>query len=156
MADVHDEATRSRNMAAIRAGNTKPELYVRSALHALGVRFRLHRKDLPGKPDIVLPRYRAVVFVNGCFWHRHDCDLFKWPAKNEEFWRQKLAVNVKRDEAARAELRSRGWRIAEVWECALKGKNRLDGQEAMQSLATWIRSGGESMVLRGKGNWSDR
>lgn len=155
MADVHDEATRSRNMAAIGAGNTKPELIVRTALHALGLRYRLHCKGLPGTPDIVFPRYRAVVFINGCFWHRHECQLFKWPAKNETFWRGKLAANVTRDIAVRNELRTRGWRIADVWECALRGKARLNGQEAMFSLATWIRSGGDSIVLRGKEDWSD-
>jgi DNA mismatch endonuclease (patch repair protein) len=152
MADVHDTVTRSRNMAAIKSGNTKPELFVRKALHAMGLRFRLHRSDLPGKPDIVLPRHHVAIFVHGCFWHLHDCHLFKWPEKNEEFWRRKLAINVARDEAAMAELRARGWRIALVWECALKGKNRLDGNDAMGSLAKWICAGGDHFVLRSREN----
>src|SRR3546814_8720017 len=85
-------------MAAIKGSHTKPELLIRKALHAAGLRYRLHVKDLPGKPDLVFPRHRAVVFVNGCFWHRHDCHLFKWPATRQDFWREKIGRNVRSDE----------------------------------------------------------
>jgi DNA mismatch endonuclease, patch repair protein len=97
MADIVPKAKRSEMMAGIRGKNTRPEMLVRRALHAHGYRFRLHRKDLPGKPDIVLPKYRAVIFVHGCFWHGHDCHLFKWPKTREDFWIQKIKNNQERD-----------------------------------------------------------
>src|SRR3546814_21090121 len=100
MADVHDAATRSRNMAAIKGSHTKPELLIRTALHAAGLRYRLNVKDLPGTPDLAFPRHRAVVFVNGCFWHRHDCHLFKWPANRQEFWRETIGRHVANKETA--------------------------------------------------------
>ncbi|WP_132737891.1 very short patch repair endonuclease [Sphingomonas sp. PP-F2F-A104-K0414] len=150
MADVHDAATRSRNMAAIRGSHTKPELTIRKALHAAGLRYRLHAKDLPGKPDLVFPRHRAAVFVNGCFWHQHDCHLFRWPTTRDEFWRTKIGRNVENDARATAALRQLGWRVAIVWECALKGRTRLDERGAMQELAAWIRSDDYSMTIRGR------
>ena len=119
--DVHSPATRSRNMAAIRSANTKPELRVRSALHALGFRFRLHRKDLPGRPDIVLPKYRTVIFVHGCFWHCHRCKYGSVvPATRAEFWAAKRAGNVARDRRNAAALRRLGWRVIVLWECKLR------------------------------------
>ena len=136
-------------MAAIRGSHTKPELTIRKALHAAGLRFRLHAKNLPGKPDLVLPRHRATVFVNGCFWHQHDCHLFKWPATRDEFWRTKIGRNVENDERATAALKKLGWRVGIVWECALKGKTRLDEGDAMQRLAAWIRSDEDSITIRG-------
>lgn len=150
MADVHDPATRRRNMAAIRGTDTKPELRIRRALHAAGLRFRLHVRDLPGRPDIVLPRYRAVVFINGCFWHHHDCHLFKWPATREDFWREKIGRNVENDVKAIEALRSAGWRVAIVWECALKGRTRLEEGEAVRMLISWIRSDEEIITIRGR------
>lgn len=149
MADVHDVATRSRNMAAIRGANTKPELQVRRALHALGLRFRLHAEELPGKPDLVFPRHRAVIFVHGCFWHGHDCHLFKMPATRQEFWADKIGRNVANDKKAAALLQADGWRIGVVWECALKGRTRPDFAETMQELAMWVRSTEPSITLRG-------
>jgi DNA mismatch endonuclease (patch repair protein) len=154
VADVHDKEARSRNMAAIKSRNSKPELFIRRGLHALGFRFRLHDRGLPGTPDLVFPRHKAVVFVHGCFWHRHDCHLFKWPQTRKEFWEQKIGRNAQNDEAALAELRARGWRVAVVWECALKGPGRLDRQQAIWSLATWIRSDRVSLEVRGKDDWS--
>lgn len=136
-------------MAAIRGSHTRPELLVRRALHAAGLRYRLHAKDLPGKPDLVFPRHRAVVFVNGCFWHQHDCHLFRWPATREEFWRAKIGRNVENDAKAIGYLRDAGWRVATVWECALKGRTKLDGSEAMHRLAAWVRSDVETMTIRG-------
>lgn len=137
-------------MAAIRGSHTKPELLIRKALHASGLRYRLHVRDLPGKPDLVFPRYKAVIFVHGCFWHRHDCHLFKWPATRQDFWREKIGRNVVNDERATATLLEAGWRVATVWECALKGRTRPDFGEAMQRLIVWIQSGEQSITIRGE------
>ncbi|WP_327754380.1 DNA mismatch endonuclease Vsr (plasmid) [Sphingobium sp. SJ10-10] len=149
MADVHDIATRSRNMAAIKGSHTKPELLIRKALHAAGFRYRLHAKDLPGKPDLVLPRWQAVIFVHGCFWHQHDCHLFKWPATREDFWRAKIGRNAINDDKAVRALHEAGWRVGVVWECALKGRTRLDFTEAMQRLIAWILSDERAITIRG-------
>jgi len=148
--DVHDPATRSRNMAAVRARDTKPELMIRKALHAAGLRYRLNVRDLPGKPDIVLPRYRAVVFVHGCFWHRHECDLFRWPESRTEFWREKLDANAARDLKAADALEEAEWRQAVVWECALKGRKKHDFQDTMQRLIAWIRSDEQAITIGGE------
>lgn len=110
-------AARSRNMAAIKGRDTSPELIVRRQLHAAGFRFRLHRKDLPGRPDIVLPKHQTVIFVHGCFWHKHNCRYFKWPKTREEFWHHKIMANVERDRRNREKLRALGWRVLVVWEC---------------------------------------
>lgn len=107
-------------MAGIKGKNTRPEIAVRKALHAAGYRFRLHRKDLPGKPDIVLPKYRTVIFVHGCFWHGHMCKNFKWPKTRPEFWREKIEGNVERDKRAVALLNNLGWNIVVVWECEVR------------------------------------
>jgi len=120
MTDVHCPAVRSKNMRAIRSANTKPELSVRKALHAAGFRYRLQGKDLPGKPDIVLARYRAVVFIHGCFWHGHDCKYFKLPASRTDFWKAKIQSNQTRDQLAAARLNEMGWRVILIWECATK------------------------------------
>jgi DNA mismatch endonuclease (patch repair protein) len=140
LVDVHDPDTRRRNMAAIRAADTKPELMIRRALHARGFRYRLHVRNLPGKPDLVLPRYRAAVFVHGCFWHGHECSLFRWPKSREAFWREKIGGNAVRDMAVRQRLADAGWRIATVWECALKGRNRRPMPEIIDSLTAWLSS----------------
>lgn len=104
-------------MADVRGKDTNPEIIVRPALHAASFRFRLHRKGLPGRPDIVFPRNRTVVFVNGCFWHKHNCKYFVWPKTRAEFWREKIVANVARDKRNRAALRRIGWRVKTVWEC---------------------------------------
>lgn len=122
MADIVDKETRSRMMSGIRGKNTKPEMIVRRALHKAGYRYRLHAKDLPGKPDIVLPKYRTVIFVHGCFWHHHDCKNFKWPKTREEFWRKKIEGNVKRDKRAYAALEALGWKVVIIWECETREK----------------------------------
>jgi len=127
-------------MSGIRSRDTKPEIALRSALHAKGFRFRIHRKDLPGRPDIVLPKYNAVIEVHGCFWHGHGCDLFRYPATNPEFWRQKIGENRIRDQRTRDALRALGWRVLTVWECATRGRT----QEAIaDSVTAWIVSGDE-------------
>ena len=136
-------------MAAIKGSHTKPELIVRRALHAAGLRFRLHVKDLPGKPDLVFPKHHAVVFIHGCFWHRHNCHLFKWPKTRTEFWQQKIERNAANDLRAIETLQNLGWRVAVFWECALKEKTRLPDGEAMQILADWIKSSKESLIVEG-------
>ena len=139
MADVVDSATRSRMMSGIRARNTKPEVLIRSLLHRRGFRFRLHVRNLPGKPDMVFPRYRAVIFVHGCFWHGHDCPLFKWPGTRPEFWREKIGRNQSNDYRTRTALITAGWRVGVVWECAIRGAGK-DLEGVTQRLADWLRS----------------
>ncbi|MDE3187328.1 MAG: DNA mismatch endonuclease Vsr [Acidobacteriota bacterium] len=123
--DIRTPEQRSRNMAAIRSENTKPERLVRSLLHSLGYRFRLHRKDLPGKPDIVLPKYHAVVFVHGCFWHQHGCKDSYLPKSRKSYWVPKLVRNRERDAEHINELRRKGWKCLVLWECELAGNARL-------------------------------
>lgn len=137
-------------MAAIKGSHTKPELLIRKALYANGLRYRLHVKNLPGRPDLVFPRHRAVVFVNGCFWHRHDCHLFKWPSTRQDFWREKIDRNVANDERAISALVAAGWRVGIVWECALKGPTRRNFAEAMQHLAGWVESRERTITIRGR------
>lgn len=120
MTDTVDAATRSRMMSGIKSQNTKPEVFIRKALHAVGFRYVLGGGGLPGKPDLIFPSRRAVVFVNGCFWHRHDCELFKWPRTNKQFWQQKLDGNSKRDSRIKRQLNVLGWRVFTVWECELR------------------------------------
>ncbi|TQV62183.1 MAG: DNA mismatch endonuclease Vsr [Halothiobacillaceae bacterium] len=137
MVDVVDKQTRSRIMSSIRGHDTRPERMVRSWLYAHGFRFRLQRKDLPGKPDIVLPKYRAVVFVHGCFWHRHEgCRYATIPASNREVWIRKFEANMVRDAAVKDELMKAGWRVFEVWECSLK----KDAGRSLERLGEMIRS----------------
>jgi len=149
LADVVDPATRSRMMSGIRGKNTKPELMIRKALHARGFRYRLHC-DLPGKPDICLPRYRAVIFVHGCFWHGHGCHLFKWPKTRPEFWRAKLGRNCEVDRVAEDRLGSLGWRVAIVWECALKGRERMPVDHVIDCMALWLTSTEARLTLKGR------
>jgi DNA mismatch endonuclease, patch repair protein len=130
MTDVLTAAQRRLNMSRIKSADTKPEKVLRAALHARGLRFRLHRRDLPGCPDVVFARDRAVVFVHGCFWHGHeDCSYAKLPATRAMFWKTKLATNRLRDRNVIQELRAMAWRVAVVWECALRGPHRplIDG-----------------------------
>lgn len=148
MTDTVDATTRSRMMSGIRARNTKPEIIIRSLLHRQGFRFRLHARELPGKPDIVLPRFRAVIFVHGCFWHGHDCPLFKWPGTRPEFWRDKIGRNQTNDRKAIDALQKNGWRIGVVWECALRDKNR-DVVGVAQKMADWLRSDAPFFEERG-------
>jgi len=148
-ADIVSAATRSRMMSGIRGKNTKPELAIRSALHREGFRFRLHRKDLPGCPDLVFPRHHAVLFVHGCFWHGHDCHLFRWPATRQEFWRGKIEGNIARDKKQRAALLDAGWRIATVWECAMKGRLRLPFPEVVEACVMWLNSDKRLLEIEG-------
>lgn len=131
MPDVYDKTTRRRVMQRIRKTNTKPEILVRSVLHELGYRFRLHRKDLAGTPDIVLPRHGIVVFVHGCFWHQHDCHLGKLPKSNQSYWFPKLRRNQERDDIAKILLNEMGWRVVTIWEC--EAVDRLSVRELLVS-----------------------
>lgn len=117
MVDMVDAATRSRMMSGIRGKDTKPEIIVRRALHKAGFRYRLHDKKLPGTPDIVLPKYRTVIFVHGCFWHGHMCHKFKWPKTREVWWREKIEANVARDSLHISKLKKLEWTVLEIWEC---------------------------------------
>lgn len=125
MADNHSKEVRSINMSHIRSTNSKPEEIVRKYLFAEGFRYRKNVKKLPGCPDIVFPKYKAVIFVNGCFWHKHDCPRFVWPSSNQDYWRPKILRNVERDNQSRKELETLGWKVITVWECELK-KNVLN------------------------------
>ena len=141
MVDVHSPPARKRNMEAIRHKDTKPEMLIRRGLHARGFRYRLHDNRLPGKPDLVFPKYRAAVFVHGCFWHRHDCPLFKWPATRRQFWKKKLTRNLERDAEIVEIVRSEGWRVFTIWECSLKGTGRLPVDQVLDRTERWLRSG---------------
>lgn len=137
MTDIVDQQTRSRMMAGIRGKDTKPELALRRALHARGFRFRLHSGKVPGRPDLVLPKHRAVVFVHGCFWHRHEgCRYATVPATRPEFWRAKFDANSARDSAVRTRLLEDGWRVATVWECALRKPETVNS--AVTVLEEWL------------------
>mgnify|MGYP001379418753 CR=1 FL=1 len=136
-------------MQGIRAKDTKPEILIRKGLHARGFRYRLHSRDVPGKPDLVLPRYRATVFVHGCFWHSHDCHQFKLPATRTEFWSAKLERNRERDNEVREVLLEQGWRRLVIWECALKGKTKLDPDALLDRAADWVRGGESKGVIEG-------
>jgi DNA mismatch endonuclease (patch repair protein) len=142
MTDIVDPNTRSKIMASIRSKNTKPEFKVRRGLHQLGVRFRLHRRDLPGSPDLVFPKHRAVLFVHGCFWHRHDsCKLAYTPSANSQKWVEKFKANVERDRRQVAMLREAGWRVFVIWECVLRAKDLSD---LLVAIAAELRTGERS------------
>jgi len=119
LADRISREKRSWNMSRIRSKNTKPEILLRKTLHGMGLRYRLHDRKLPGAPDLVLPKYRAVIFVHGCFWHRHGCKLTTTPSTQEDFWQAKFRANIERDRKNVRELETRGWRVLIVWECEL-------------------------------------
>ena len=133
-------------MAGVRGKDTKPELLIRQGLHALGLRFRLgdsyrvSGKKLPGRPDLVFPSRQAVILVHGCFWHGHDCALFRWPATREQFWHDKITGNIARDERVRGQLAAAGWRVLEVWECQLKGPARHQPGEMLAQCRQFLES----------------
>lgn len=148
MVDIVDAATRSRMMAGIRGKDTKPELVLRRGLHALGFRYVLHNRKLPGSPDLVFPKHHAVVFVHGCFWHRHEgCRYASVPSTRPDFWREKFERNVERDRNAMRLLRHHGWRVAVVWECAM----RRDPAVAVTSVATWLIGEDADLVVERHG-----
>lgn len=150
MADIVDSATRSRMMAGIRSRNTRPELVIRSLLHRKGFRFRLHVRDLPGKPDIVFPRYRAVIFIHGCFWHGHaGCRLFRLPGTRTEFWQEKICRNQANDQKAEQALLAEGWRVCIVWECKIRASKK-DYARLADMLSSWLLGEETFLVLEEK------
>jgi len=148
MTDIMTAERRSRLMSRIRGRHTKPELLIRRGMHALGFRYRLHVNDLPGKPDMVFPKYGAVVFIHGCFWHGHDCPLFREPTTNAEFWKRKIAANRENDARKAAELESSGWRILTVWECSIRGRQK-SVKEVLDRIAVWLLSSDPKGDVRG-------
>jgi DNA mismatch endonuclease (patch repair protein) len=151
MPDIVDKATRSRMMSGIRSKDTKAEVQIRKNLFSLGFRYRLHDSKLPGKPDIIFPRYKAVIFIHGCFWHMHYCELFKMPSSNVAFWQKKLNRNKEKDAENYAALKARGWRIMIIWECAFRGrgKKKYKAFDAIaKKTAKWLHSGKRSTEIR--------
>lgn len=138
--DIVSPQKRSEMMSGIRGQNTKPEMQVRSLLFKAGYRFRLHRKDLPGTPDIVMPGRKVAIFVHGCFWHRHrDCSLARLPKSNAEFWKTKLSGNERRDQIKYTQLANLGWRVLVIWECIIRRQRNIDG--LVPAITRWIDSG---------------
>jgi len=138
-------------MAAIRSRDTKPEMLIRSGLHRQGFRFRLHDRSIPGTPDIVLKRYRALIDIRSCFFHGHDCDLFRWPKTRTEFWRSKIDGNRLRDTHTHSLQSELGWRVAIIWECSLKGRNRIGIDAIVERLSLWFISNERGIEITGDG-----
>lgn len=136
-------------MSGIKNKNTKPERIIRSELHKRGYRFRLHDKNLPGKPDIILPKYNAVIFIHGCFWHGHHCHLFKWPTTRPEFWQTKIQRNIEKDKQVLTELSKLNWRHLVIWECALKGKSKKPLEMVANMTDNWIMSNNKKNEIMG-------
>lgn len=136
-------------MAGIRSTNTKPELTIRRALHSLGLRYRLHSKNVPGRPDMVFKAQHAAVFIHGCFWHGHDCPFFRMPTTRPEFWGAKIAANKKRDVVVSTALAEAGWRQLTIWECAIRGQDAHAVAKVISRAERWIRSKQPSLELRG-------
>lgn len=137
--DTVDALTRSRIMASVGQKNTGAEILLRKALHRIGLRYRLHAKALPGSPDLVFPKYRAVVFVHGCYWHAHGCYRSTMPKSRQTFWREKFMANKMRDRKKADALRESGWRVMTVWECALKGKTSRPLEDIAEAVEAWLR-----------------
>lgn len=157
MADVVDRATRSRMMSGIRSENTRPELFVRNGLHALGFRYRLHAKNIPGKPDMVLSKYSALIEVHGCFWHGHGCRYSKLPATNAKFWQEKIIGNQTRDRRNLSKQLDAGWRCLIVWECAVRMSQRsVDTLDVVALSAKWLTSGGQLAIIDEQGLYNFR
>ena len=148
MTDVVDKATRARMMSRIRAKNTRPEIFLRKGLHALGFGFRVHAKDIPGKPDIVLPKFRALINVHGCFWHNHGCRYCKTPSTNTAFWLEKLDANRLRDQRTLQLQLDSGWRCLIVWECAIRLTQRKPQEfDVINLSANWLNQGGRFATI---------
>ena len=150
MADIVPKSRRSEMMAGIKGKNTKPELWIRTGLHRMGFRYKLHDKRLPGKPDLVFPKHRAIILINGCFWHGHNCELFKWPGTRRDFWHQKIEQTRIRDQDNLHEYQELGWKTLIIWECAIKGKYRVGLTETVENAARWLQFGCGNGEIRGK------
>lgn len=140
LTDVVDAATRSRMMSGIKGKNTSPEILIRKALHSRGFRFRLHVKYLPGKPDLVFPKYKSVVFIHGCFWHGHQCRYFKVPSTRSDFWLDKIEKNKARDELQLMKLRTSGWRVLVIWECSIRLMKKQKSCTLIDQISDWLLS----------------
>ncbi|WJV63005.1 DNA mismatch endonuclease Vsr [Pectobacteriaceae bacterium C52] len=147
MADVHNSETRSKNMKAIRNHGTAIEIELSSILVDLGVNFQTQVKELPGRPDFVIDEYRKIIFTHGCFWHHHNCYLFKVPATRTEFWVGKIGQNAARDQLINQKLKNDGWHILIIWECAIKGRLKLSRQELSDRIEEWICAGNNSAEI---------
>ena len=147
MADIVSPEQRGRMMSGIRSKDTRPELIVRKALFHRGFRYRLHLKSLAGTPDLTFPKHKAVIFINGCFWHQHDCELFKWPKSNKEFWREKLVKNRLRDQQNHHLLSLGGWKIFAIWECSIKGRSTDDINRMLDDVSDWLVCGSRESVV---------
>lgn len=152
MADVVDPVTRSRMMSSIRAKNTRPELFLRKGLHALGFRYRLHVKDIPGKPDLVFPKHNALIEIRGCFWHGHGCRYCKPPTTNPEFWQNKIMENQLRDRRNLMVQIEAGWRCLITWECAIRLTQRaVNTLDVVALSAQWLKTGGNLATIDEQG-----
>ena len=136
-------------MARVRSKDSKPELMIRRGLHSLGFRYRLHVKELPGTPDLVFPRFKSVIQINGCFWHGHSCPRCRMPSSNAEYWRKKVARNKERDISNRQRLLADGWRVLTIWECALQGKEKLELNQVLELASEWLLSTQSICEIRG-------
>lgn len=150
MADVLTAEQRRLNMSRIRGRDTKPEMVIRRGLHARGLRYRLQDRSLPGRPDLVFPRHKAVIFVHGCFWHGHNCSMFKLPGTRPEFWTAKIEANCTRDRRANEALVTQAWRILTVWECSLRGPARWPTDELLDTCVAFIRGNAHQLELSGR------
>ena len=146
MTDVHTPAQRRFNMSRIRGKDTKHEMLVRRGLYSRGMRYRLHDRKLPGSPDLVFSQFKAVIFVNGCFWHAHNCALSELPATRQNFWKNKLEGNAERDRKAIEALQLAGWRVLVIWECALRGRAKQAEDDVMNIASSEIRSGAQQLL----------
>lgn len=155
-ADVLTPEQRRWVMSQIKGKDTKPEILMRRGLHRRGLRYKLHQANMPGKPDMVFPKYRAVVFVHGCFWHGHGCSLFKWPKTRAAFWKAKINRNIERDREVRIALKTAEWRVIVIWECALRGKYRRALPGVLHDTEAYIRHGREFIAEIAENNIRQR
>lgn len=140
MTDVFNKSKRSRIMALVKGKDTKPEINIRKALFSRGFRYRLHDRKLFGSPDLIFPRYKAIIFIHGCFWHNHGCRNGRLPASNVDFWEKKLTQNSLRDQKNIAKLKKLGWKVLIIWSCSLKGKNKVPSEIFLEETINWIKS----------------
>ncbi len=148
--DIVSPEVRSRMMAGIRSRNTRPEVLFRKGLHQRGYRYRLHPAGVPGKPDFVLPRYRVAAFVHGCFWHQHDCALFNMPKTRREFWQAKLGQNRDKDAEVAERIAEEEWRQLTIWECALRGRQQIGLDAALDLAEQWLSTCSDHIEIRGR------
>ena len=149
LTDTVNSAKRSQIMSRVRGKDTKPELLIRRELHAKGFRYRLHDRKLPGKPDLVFPKYKSIIFIHGCFWHGHSCHMFRRPSSHTEYWNRKFARNIERDKRNYRYLEDKGWRILTIWECALSGRTRLPLENVIDMASDWLLFKTAHMEIRG-------